>query len=135
MLKQIFAFNHQNYARYCSYQHVLQSMQQEKALAFQELEAHGYSGSITGSTFSILHGDLLTELFNKETKVTAGPFRSGFSTKNAAVNTWIRTIHIHSKLRERFRRSLATKTSSIHKELTTRGIRLHTTHWERVYFC
>ena len=62
---------------------------EEKALAFQELEYHGYGGSITGSTFSSLHGDLLTELFNKETKGTAGPIRSGFSTNTAAVNTLV----------------------------------------------
>ena len=35
-------------------------------------------GSISGQKFYSIHGDLVTELFNKETKGTAGPFRAGF---------------------------------------------------------
>ncbi len=49
MLKLVFSFNHQNYARYCSYQHVyLHSLQQQDHPAFQELKVKGIRGSITG---------------------------------------------------------------------------------------
>ena len=50
-------------------------------------------GSFTGETFSAIHRDLVTELFKKETKGTAGPFRCGFSTDIGSVNTWINRIH------------------------------------------
>ena len=129
MLKQTFAFNHQNYARYCSYQHVyLRTLQAQSHPAFEELKERGFGGSVGGGAFSTIHGDLITELFNKETKGTAGPFRSGFSTNPEAVNTWIRTIHIHSKLQETFRQGIMAKTSSKHKELTRGGKRNHADH-------
>ena len=129
MLKQIFAFNHQNYARYCSYQHVyLRSLQQEGHPAFEELQSKGFGASIGGEKFSSIHGDLVTELFNKETKGTAGPFRSGFSTNTEAVNTWVRTIHLHSNLHETFRKQLVMKTTSIHKELSEGGKQNHVNH-------
>ena len=129
MLNQVFAFNHQNYARYCSFQHVyLRSLEEQSYPAFGELKTKGLGGSIGGKPFSSIHGDLMTELFNKETKGTAGPFRSGFSTNTEAVNTWIRTIHIHSKLQETFREQLILKTSSTHKELSQGGKQNHADH-------
>ena len=53
-------------------------------------------GSITGETFSAIHGDLFTELFNKETKGTAGPFCSGFSTSTDTVKCRVNAIHINT---------------------------------------
>ena len=60
----------------------------------------------------------MAELFNRETKGTAGPFRSGFSTDSEKANSWVNTIHIHSALRVALHQSLHLKTSSIHKKLT-----------------
>ena len=80
-------------------------------MSFQELKIKGMSGSLTGDTFSAIHGDLMTELFNRETKGTSGPFRSGFSTDIDAVNTWVNTIHIHAMLRKGLHRLLHMKTS------------------------
>ena len=88
----------------------------------------GIGGSLTGDQFSSLHGDLYTELFNKETKSTCGPFRSGFSTSNESVNNWVQTIHIHSEMRIALRKMLKHKTSSKHKEMTTDGKSLHKKH-------
>eukprot|EP00112_Aurelia_sp_Birch-Aquarium-sp1_P023401 Seg6964.2 transcript_id=Seg6964.2/GoldUCD/mRNA.D3Y31 product="hypothetical protein" protein_id=Seg6964.2/GoldUCD/D3Y31 len=128
-LKQIFAFNHQNYARYCSYQHVyLRSLQQEGHPAFDEMKLKGFGASIGGEKFSSIHGDLVTELFNKETKGTAGAFRAGFSTNTETVNTWVRTIHLHSNLHEKFREQLIMKTSSKHKELSHGARQNHSNH-------
>ena len=88
MLSLTFAFNHQDYARYCSYQHVfLQNMSQENEQAFRQLSEKGFGASLSGKRFTSIHGDLVTELFNKQTKDTAGPFRAGFSTDVAVVNT------------------------------------------------
>eukprot|EP00794_Sanderia_malayensis_P014962 gene14962-16504_t len=118
MLKQAFAFNHQNYARYCTYQHVyLTDLKIQNNLAYTELTERGYGVSITGERFSSTHGDLVTELFNKECKGTAGPFRASFSTNTRAVNTWGRTIHVHSLLRTTTRKQLHVKTSSNTKKL------------------
>ena len=46
--------------------------------AFHDLKTKGIGGSITGDNISGIHGDLFREQFIKETKSTAGLFRSGF---------------------------------------------------------
>ena len=118
MLSLTFAFNHQNYARYCSYQHVfLQNMCTENEKAFQHLSERGFGASVSGERFTSIHGYLITELFNKLTKDTAGPFHAGFSTDISAVNTWLRIINVHCKQREKFRNIVAFKTSSKLTEL------------------
>ncbi len=129
MLKLNFALDHHNYARYCSYQHVyLRNLERQNHPAFIDMKERGIGGSISGATFCTLHGNLITELFNKQTKGTAGPFRCGFSTNTEAVSTWVRTIHIHCKLREAFRQRLLIKTLSIHKEMTPYGKKIHHQH-------
>ena len=90
MMDLAFAFDHPNYARIDSYQNVyLSSLKQAGHPAYDDLLKRGYGASITGDTFSTLSGDLITGLFNKETKRTAGPFRAGFSTDIQLVNTWV----------------------------------------------
>ncbi len=129
MISLSFGFDHQNYARYCSFQHVsLQELKRIQHPAFHDLQARGHGGSITGGAFSTIHGDFITELFNKEKKGTAGPFRSGFSTSLGTENTWVHTIHIHSMFRMALRKQLQIKFSSKHKEMTTSGRRLHEKH-------
>ena len=73
-----------------------------------------------GDVFSKVHGDLVTQLvtFNKEKKGTSALFRSGFSANINIVNTWVNTIHIHTRLKVALRQQLHHKTSSKHKELT-----------------
>ena len=126
MLKQVFAFDHQKYARYLSYQHVfLRELQPNGHPAFKDLVNYGYGANLSGQKFASIHGDLVTELYNRETKGTAGPFRSGYSTDIQATNTWVKTTHIHAKLRVAFREKLHLKTSSVHKELTDSGKKRH----------
>ena len=81
-------------------------------------------GILSGDPFSTIHGDLITELFNKETKGTGGPFRAGFRKNSEAVNRWVHTIHIHAILGKALRTSLHMKSSSKHKEET---------NWERAF--
>ena len=129
MIYLAFAYDHHNYARYNTYQNVyLSYLKQIDHPAFHDLKSKGIGGSITGDKFSAIHGDLFTELFNKETKGTAGPFRSGFSTDIDAVNCWVNTIHIHTLLRKELHKCLHIKTSSKHKEITPRGIKTHVDH-------
>ncbi len=62
-----FAYDHQNYARYNSYQNsYLMSLKQANQDAFQQLKLKGIGGSITGERFSAIHGDLITDLFYKK---------------------------------------------------------------------
>ena len=129
MIKQVFASGHHNYACYLLYQHVsFRSMEQQNHPAIQDLKKNGFGGSISGEPFSSIHDDLITELFNKETKGTQGSMRAGFSTNCEAVNEWIATIHIHGKVREEFKKLLMLKTSSKHKELTNCGKMRHFNH-------
>ena len=118
MLSLAFAlFNHQNYARYGSYSHInLRSMEKDEHPAFRDLQERGFGASISGEAFSSIYGDLVTELFNKETNGAGGPFRGGFRTSIEAVNTWVNTIHIHSRLKQSFKKAILYNTSSKHKE-------------------
>ena len=45
---------------------LLRSWQDEQSPAFKDLNELGFGGSITGDKFSAIHGDLHTELFNRE---------------------------------------------------------------------
>ena len=92
-----FAYDHQNYAHYNTSKFLpIPSQTNRYHPAFHDLKTKGTGGSITGEKCSAVHGDLFTELFNKESKSTAAPFRSGFSTDIDAVNCWVNTIHIHT---------------------------------------
>ena len=124
-----FAYDHQNYERYNTYQNVYQSyLKQIDHPAFHDLKTKGICRSKTGEKFSAIHGDLFTELFNKETKSTAGPFRSGFSTEIDAVNCWVNTIHIHTLLRKELHKCIHMKSGSKNKEITPRRIKFHVEH-------
>ena len=67
----------------------LQSLRKENKEQFNELKEKRFGASLTGDVFSTIHGDLRTELFNKETKGTSGLFRCGFSTNIDSVNTYL----------------------------------------------
>ena len=69
MLSLCFAFDHINYARYMSFQHVnLLMLKMCHDPAFTELinliSERGFGGSLSGETFSAIHGDLITEIYN-----------------------------------------------------------------------
>ena len=96
----------------------------------QKTEGNWIGASSTGHVFSKIHGDLVTELFNKETKGTSAPFRCGFSTNIDNVNTWVNTIHIYAMLKVALGQQLHHKTSSKQKELTKSGKELHSSHEE-----
>ncbi len=129
MLKHCFAFDHINYARYLSFQHVfLRDLQRRNHPAIDDLASRGFGGSLSGNAFSSIHGDLITEVFNGETKRSAGPYKAGYSTDVEKVNTWIKTSHIHAKIQNALREKINMTTSSLHKELTPAAKRLHRGH-------
>jgi len=100
MIKFCFAFDHVNYSRYLSFQQVyLRDLERNNHPAINDIKTRGFGGSLSGSAFSTIHGDLITEVFNGETKRQAGPHRQGFSRNIDAVNTWVRTAHIQAKMR------------------------------------
>ena len=85
-------------------------------------------GSLSGHKFSSIHGDLITELLNGETKRQTGPYRSGFSTNVNTVNTWIKNPHILAKLRKKFNDTIRLTTDSHHKETTQSEMKRHSQH-------
>lgn len=129
-LKLVFAFDHVNYAKYNTYYHVFMSnLKSTDNEAYQELVKFGFGCTHTNKgKFSTQHGDLTIEHFNKETKGTAGPFRSGYSTDLHAVNRWIKTSHQHAKLRKTVKKHFRLYTSSVHKEMAPRNKRRHLEH-------
>ena len=92
---------------------------------------------MTGETFHAIYGDLFTELFNKETKGSAGLFFfCGLSTDIDAVNYGQNTIHIHTLLRNELHKSLHMKTGFKHKELTLQVIHVeHVKIFEQKIVC
>jgi len=129
-LKLLFAFDHINYSRYNSYQHVLLcNLKKAAGEPYQQLVQNGFGCTASdGARFATKHGDLETEHFNRETKGTAGPFRSGYSTNIHAVNRWIKTVHCHATLRKAMKRHFRLATSSLHKEMTPKNKKLHKSH-------
>ena len=80
MLQYCFVFDHINYVRYLSYQQVyLRFLEANNILATSHLKERGFGGSLSGQPFLAIHGDLVTEIFNDQTKRQAGPHASGFS--------------------------------------------------------
>ena len=101
MLNLAFVFNHINYARYNSFQHLFQrKWWKSNPQAFKDLLLYGFGALSTGDPFSTTHRDLLTEHFNRECKGTAGPFQSEYISIYNFVLKWIVTSHTHSKLRQ-----------------------------------
>ena len=94
----------------------------------QREKEKGFGASLTGDVFSTIHDDLVTELFNKETKGTSDAFRCGFNTNTVSVNTWVNTIHIHVMLKVALRQQLRLKTSLRHKELIKNVKEFHLSH-------
>ena len=66
--------------------------------AFDDLLKYILGAISLGETFSTIHGDLVTEHFNKKSKGTTETYRSGYISGHSTVNKWIVTSHIHSKL-------------------------------------
>ena len=62
-------------------------LRKEDTEQFNELKENGFGVSLTGNVFSTIHGDLITELFNRETKVTFDCIRCCFSTNINSVKT------------------------------------------------
>ena len=129
-LKLVSAFDHVNYLRYNTYQHVLLSnLKQSGSSSYQQLVESGFGcTSSDGAKFATKHGDLEVEHFNRETKGTAGPFLSGYSTNIHAVNRWIKTAHTHATLRKAMKKNFNILTSSKHKELTSKNKKRHASH-------
>ena len=75
-----------------------------------------------------MYGDLLTEIFNDQTKRQAGPHSSSFSTNIDTVNDWVNTTLIHAQIRAVFSKKLQLTTSSQHKECTASSRRLYYDH-------
>ena len=71
-------------------------------------------------------------MFNDETKRQAGRHRSGFSTNVDAVNTWVKTTHIHGTLRKKFNDTIRLTPDSHHKETTQSEMKRHSQHVKKL---
>ena len=124
LIPKCFAFGHQNYSRYLSFQHVkLLDIKRNHPAIWDDLLQNGFGGSISGEPFSTVHGDLITETtINREVKTRGGPMQGGFSTDITAVDTFMKTSHIIANLRVKLKERLKVFTKSSHNE-TSKGAR------------
>ena len=120
MLPKCFAFDHPNYCRYLTAQHINHSaLSTEKSETWEDLLANGFGGSMCGEPFPTIHGDLITETtINREVKVRGGPMRGVYSTSEKTSDAFIKTSHIMATIRSKLKEKLAFVTSSAHKEIT-----------------
>ena len=127
LLPLLFAFNHQNYARYLTYHHYeLKSLEANNASAYEQLKTYGMGASLSGKKFSTIPGDLVTEVtVNREVKVRGGPMRGGYSTSGEAVDDFVLNTHSIAKLRRALKNKMNIKTSNAHKEFSHGQIKLH----------
>ena len=127
LLPKCFAFGHQNYARYPTFQHVkLQDIRSKQEGAWNDLLVNGFGGSVSGKPYSTIHGDLITETtINREVKVRGGPMQGGFSTDEKAVDTFVKTSHFMATFRAKLKERLDVLTQSVHKETTIGAIKKH----------
>ena len=114
----LFAFNHQNYARYLTYNHILLSnMKTDNPDAYDDLAKYGPGVSLSGQAFSSIPDDLVTEIGpNRESKTRGGPMRGGYSTSPEAVDTFYKNSHKVAKLRLLTKERLRIKTQNVHSE-------------------
>ena len=80
LLPKCFAFDHVNYCRYLSVQHVnLHAKRIQKKDEWEDFLHNGFGGSLSGERFSTIHGDLITETtINREVIVRGGPMQGGY---------------------------------------------------------
>ena len=120
MLPKCFVFDHPNDCRYLTAQHVnLSALSTQKSEIWEDLLANGFGGSMSGETFSTIHGDLITETtINREVKIRGGRMRGGYSTSEETTDVFIKTSYIMATIRSKLKEKLAYVTSSVHKEIT-----------------
>ena len=123
------AFDHINYARWCSFQHVkLEEMKRLDTEAYQDLQTGGWTASQTGGKLNAVHGDYICVRQNADTKSSGGPIKSGIGTSNKAFNTWIRTRDTGVEMQNELKKVLNIKTNSKAKDSTPSGFRRHRTN-------
>ena len=122
-------FDHINYTRWCTFQHVnLSEMKRQSTEAYQDLKNGGFTASQKGGVFDAVPGDYICERQNSDTKSAEGPIKSGLGTNISNFNNWIRTRHVAVDMQNMLRKILHIKTSSIHKNSTSGGIQRHTSN-------
>ena len=95
----------------------------------KDLITNGHSASCSGDSLSTIHGDLVTEHFKNKRKVLLGLSLQVIVLAFVyAVNKWIKTSHIHSKVGAMLRKKLNVFTSHAHSEMTPGNKRLHFEH-------
>ena len=90
-----------------------------------DLDEQVLGGSLLGLPFTSLHGDLITEILNGQTKRQAGELAAGFSIDINKVTDWVRTAHIHVKIRCTSTEKIKLQANSCHKECTRGARKLH----------
>ena len=94
LLPKYFAFNHISYSRYLTFQ----------LNVWNDLLREGFGGSLSGEQFSIIPGDLTTEVtINHEVKVCGGRMMSGSSTPDQTNDTFIKISHVMTKVRSKLK--------------------------------
>ena len=102
MIKYCFTFDHINYSRCLTYQHVYLRTLQERSKCVEDLDERGFRGSLSGLPFT------------------------SFQTKRSwFYHRYKQTAHIHAKLRCIFTEKIKLQTNSCHKECTPRSRKLH----------
>ena len=98
-------------------QHVyLNDLWRKDNFIVKDLVTNGHGATCSGDSFSTIHRDLVTEHFNKNWKEMLGLSPQVVVLMFIyAVSIWIKTSHIHSKVRIILSKKLNVFTSQAHK--------------------
>ena len=126
-LKLAHGFDHVNYARWGTYQHMyLSTMKKNNSPVYKELKEAGFTASQSGGVFNAVPGDYICERQNAEAKHSGSRSKAGFMKNTAGFNTWIRTRHIAIEMQTFLETTLGMKVKpSAHRDTTPSGIRRH----------
>ena len=64
----------------------LSNLSKDNLSVFDDLLKYGFGAISLGETFTTIHGHLVTEHFNKESKGTTGSYRAGYIFRINTVN-------------------------------------------------
>ena len=122
----MFALGHISYAGYITYQYVcLNNLLRKDNSIVKDMITNGHGASCSGGSFSTIHGDLVSAHFQKKrTELDLSPK----VTFIYAINKWIKTSHIHSKVRTILQKTLNLFTLQVYKEITPGNKSLHFEH-------
>ena len=125
-LNLVHVFNHINYSRWGTFQHIyFSSMKHKSPPVYQKLKNVGFTTSQSGGIFNWVDGDYICKCQKNRDWSFSGRLKAGFIKKTKTFKTWIRTKHIAGDMQHMLNQIMNIQILSTHKDSTASKIRKH----------